>query len=62
MSLLEPNGQQLAEVRRVPAERCAAEPSPVIDQEQDELEGLGRLSWYAPGYARNVHFWHSWHR
>jgi len=38
MSLLETDVGELAAVPRVPAQRRAAEPSRIVDQEEDELE------------------------
>lgn len=41
MRLLEPDVRDLAAIAGVPAEGGAAEPSRVVDQEQDELERVG---------------------
>jgi hypothetical protein len=39
-----PTSGDLAEVARVPAERPAPEPPRIVDQEEHELEGVGRLT------------------
>ena len=42
LSLLEPDIRNLGAVAGVPAQRRAAEPSRVIDYQEDELERLGK--------------------
>jgi hypothetical protein len=55
MRLLEPHVRDLAAVAGVPAKRSPPEPPRIVDQEQDELEGVGEADEFELRCRRQRH-------